>query len=157
MNRAMSAAALAIIITAGAVGCVTLPTYTPPAAPTFSAPTYTAPPAPTPAPPAPAQPAPAPAPAPAPVTPPQSADEAFLDAIAGGFVVYDLPRQPFPEAVELRAATLEAAASICPVLGYDGGRQLAISTATSLLSDPSVFTPAMPTMFVDAAAVHICR
>lgn len=89
-----------------------------------------------------------------------AAETAFFDAIAGGFVQPDLPR--VTEAIlgddELITSTLYAGRSICPVLEIDrdSGFIIAVDTAGDMLSDPSVFEPTMPLLFVTAAEEHLC-
>lgn len=109
---------------------------------------------------------PTPTPAPAPVVQEQSPVQpvqggpdwpAFLDAIAPGFVIRDLPRQPVPEAAPLRDAIQEAALNTCGVLEYGTtGRQSAYAVAEEALADRSVFTADMPVLFVDSADAWVC-
>jgi len=80
--------------------------------------------------------------------------EAFLDAIAPGFVIYDLPRQN--GGAQLREATIVAVDETCGVLGYAGGYEIALGIAEDSLGDRSTFTAAMPRLFVDAALAHVC-
>lgn len=153
MNRKIIAAlAAATLASAALAGCVmqTPEPAPPPAAPSI-APAEPA--APTTAPAEPAEPA-----EPA-AAPPIDREEAFLDAIASGFVVADLPRSPLLDAAtaaELRSAVFVAADATCAVLAEPNGRAMAIIVAEQNLADRETFTAAMPVLFVDAAAEHIC-
>lgn len=94
-------------------------------------------------------------PAPEPAILAVDADEdAFLAALAGGFVIHDLPNTPSGQANNLNALLVEAGYEVCTLLPEQ--RETALALATGYLGDPGVFQPEMPTLFVTAADIHLC-
>lgn len=134
------AAAAVLALSACAIPAPAQPAYQPPPAPIVSE----------------ARPISEPEPQPA-AAPAYDAEEAFLDDIAAGFVIHDLPRQPGAETSGLRESTLTAAYSTCDVLAAgDSGFEMALLVAEQSLSDRSTFEAAMPLLFVMAAEEHLC-
>ena len=87
---------------------------------------------------------------------PASDEDAFVDALHAGTVIPGL----IDTNADLRAATIDAGWSVCALLDSaatpDEGMRAALVNAEQYLDDRTLFTDAMPSLFVASAAVHLC-